>query len=437
MQFKFVSILVFLSTFGLVACSNSPVDVNENWSSNTVAVSVPIGASSAIVIPASSAIAVSSPSTYYHVLPSVANATTAQNLYNQWKNVYYRTATQEIALGQDAALAPYYNAQVLGSARILWDKSDCAYEGQCTVSEGIGYGMVLAYFANDGDAFTALWKYHKYFRIGGANLMDWKVSTFYSFRGGDASATDADLDVATALLLGYQKWKVSDFLVDAQLIMGSIWDLEIDKTNLAIRPGNTLPWNDGTRNPSYFSPVAFRLFAQYDSNPAHNWAGVLENNYNWMVAMNAAGLGLFPDWANDAGAPQKPPTGVANGTYSKYYLESIRVPWRLAWDYAWYGDARAKVILDRMAAYIISVTNGDITQIQDRYVFTGAFVKSGAARQGQIASFCGVGLANASYAAWTNSCTSYLNQQSVVTFDYFNHIVMMLYVQLMNGLVVK
>lgn len=437
MYTKVVLVCAIFSLSFFAGCSDTPVKVNENWSSNTATISVPVGISSAVILPPSSATGVSSPSAvYYHSLPAVANPTIANSLYLKWKGLYYRSAAQEAALGQDAALAPYYAAEVKASARIMWDKSDCDYQGQCTVSEGIGYGMILAYFANDAEAFTALWLYHKYFRISSGAIMDWKVKTFYSTKGGDASATDADLDVATALLLGYQKWQNPALLADAQLVMKGIWELEIDP-NYAIRPGNTQPWNDGTRNPSYFSPVAFRLFAQYDANPAHNWLGALEYNYNWMYAMNAKGAGLFPDWANDAGDAQKPSTGVANGTFSKYYLEAIRVPWRLAWDYAWFGDARAKAILDRMANYIVTNTGGDITKILDRYPFIGPPITAGVARLGQTASFCAVGLANPAYATWTNNCTNFLNSQTIDTFDYFNDIIMLLYLQLMNGLVVK
>jgi len=395
--------------------------------------------------PVSSVVALSSASTttptaYYYTLPTVANPLVATNFYNLWKTKYYRTIEAEIALGKDP-LAIYYDqpisgsAPVAGSARILWDKSNSEYEGQYTVSEGIGYGMILTYFANDPDAFLRLWGYHKAWRLPNTNIMDWQIKTFSSSLGG-ASATDADLDVATALLLGYKKWQNPALLNDALLIIASIWDKEIDKPSLLIRGGDTQMWDAGTRNPSYFSPVAFRLFAEVD--PLHDWAGVLNANYAYMEFVNANGSGLFPDWADNAGVPKKPENGSANGTYSKYYMESIRIPWRLAWDYGWYGDPRAKTILTRMANFIIGTTGGDVTKIQDRYVYSGTPVSAGVARIGQIASFCAVGMVDPNYMAWANSCTTYLNATPIGTdFNYFHHILQTMYAQLLNGQYVK
>jgi endo-1,4-beta-D-glucanase Y len=412
-----------LTVLGLVACSEE---------SSTVAAPTDLSSSSALV--GSSSSATPTGPVFYATLPSVANATDAQTVYASWKNLYVRTYEQEIALNEDAQFIPAYGAPA-NSARVRFDKSTCNYQGQCTVSEGIGYGMLNAYFANDGDTFLRLWYYSQTYRVPGTKLMNWKIISFFQ-ESADGSATDADLDIATALILGYKKWGGADMLADAIGIANDVWTTEITPGSLLIRPGNTPMWDADSRNPSYFSPVAFRLFAEVD--PSHDWISALNANYAYMETISANGSGLFPDWTNSAGVPAAPPSGVADATYNKYFLESVRVPYRLVWDYAWYNEPRAKTILTRMANYITTATGGDPTKIKEVYPYQGN--PSAAAVVGNMphkASLCAVGMADPAYLAWLNACAPVVNSSPIASFDYFPHILQVMYAQLLNGLYIK
>ncbi|GAL64937.1 glycoprotein gp2 [Algibacter lectus] len=44
-----------------------------------------------------------------------------------------------------------------------------------TVSEGIGYGMLLSVYANDKELFDGLWLYYKDFSNNNG-VMNWKIS---------------------------------------------------------------------------------------------------------------------------------------------------------------------------------------------------------------------------------------------------------------------
>jgi len=405
----------------LVACggsgTNTPVTPEEPGSSSS--------ASPPPVTPVS----------FYASLPANANPAAADMLFAAWKDQYFRTVEQEIALGQDVDAYLYEgSSNVMGSGRILFDKSSCAYEGQCTVSEGIGYGMIIAVMQNDVELFNRLWLYSRAFRSD--NLMDWKISTFVS-AVGPGSATDADLDIATALIIASQRWgDASGYLADAIAIATSIWNYEINKANLLILPGNTPMWTtDGNSyNPSYFSPVAFRLFAQIDPDPTHNWKAALDANYAFMEAINAAGAGLFPDWTDAAGQPAKPPNGAGASTYMRYYLESVRVPWRMAWDYAWFNEPRAKTILTRMANYTLTWTGGDPDNVRTKYPYVGtpseSLTNGGMA---EISSLCATGMAGPEYADWLAKCTEKVNSTRTEKFNYFHHILQVMYAQLLNG----
>jgi endo-1,4-beta-D-glucanase Y len=300
--------------------------------------------------------------------------------------------------------------------------------------------MVIAYFQGDEDAFRRLQKYNQYHWVEtrGSYLMDWKFRSFvYGPLGdGKGSATDADLDIATALVLGSEKWGDTQMLEAAQGIMKDIWDWEINPDNLLIRPGNTTMWaTDGADNfnPSYFSPVAFRIFAKYDNDASHRWLDALDANYNWLTKISDGGY-LVPDWTNSEGVPTLPANKSGPDSYYKYYLESVRVPWRLAWDYGWFGEARAKAILDNMAGEIKDLTGSDPSQITGSYDYeTGAGSAAGAAAMAFQASLCAVGMANAENQGWLDACAPTVNGTAISGFKYFPHILQVMYAQILNG----
>lgn len=370
------------------------------------------------------------------VLPSGANKNAANSLYNSWKSRYYVTVEDEIASGiVDQGIIKYNFIGQEGFARIRFDKgSGCEPEGICTVSEGIGYGMLIAYFQDDRDAFNRLWAYSRQYLVSSSNaIMNWKI---YSFREGplsSGSATDADFDIATALYLGYLKWNDENMLNDAKATIKGIWETEIEQSNKLIIPGNQGWAGRDEYNPSYFSPVALRIFAKIDNS--HDWNSVLNAGYTWMEKISANG-NLTPDWVDASGAPKKPNTGVANSTYNRYYLESVRVPWRLVWDYAWYGDDRAKTILRRFADFVTADSNGDPSKIRQQYNYVGGSTNATFdidKTMAQKASLCSVGLVSSDYAGWLNSCLPIINNTPIQNFNYFHHILQVMYAQMLNG----
>ena len=97
-------------------------------------------------------------------------------------------------------------------ARIKWDTE------KYTVSEGIGYGMmILAYMdnaANNTQAkFDKLWKYYNNF-LDPKGLMNWKIEGYTGPTGFNDknSATDAELDVAVGLMAAYKQWGDQKYL---------------------------------------------------------------------------------------------------------------------------------------------------------------------------------------------------------------------------------
>ena len=390
---------------------------------------------------------------------SVSNPTVLQNLYATWKAGHFTTLQEESAKYPSLAsnfseiFGPYIQ-QGLPVARVIWSTYNwdgCLieeangtnmYKRGCTVSEGIGYGMLITVFQEDWDAYNGLWNYSKAYRnsvyAGGNGLMPWLTSSFSWDIGDKASATDADLDIATSLIIAYYKTGNQDYLNDAIALAGNIWNNEINPTNNLIYSGDTPMWKtaaDPAYNPSYFSPVALRLFAAVDQ--AHDWNAVLEAEYAYMLALQAGGTGVFPDWSNAAGQAINPKNNSADKTYWTFNKESVRIPWRIAWDYYWYQDPRAGQILNTLQQFIATRSNNDPAQIPSTSYSWNTAV--GADIPGQtlsvqwLGAWCLTGMAGAT--AWLDGCLTLFNQKEmqISASSYFPNILQMMFGQLMNG----
>ena len=417
---------------------------------------------SSTVVPLSSSAAnngvVQSP---YGILPSVASLDAALNLYGSWKALYYKTYQQEAALYPELAkdwtlIFGNYVAAGMIPARIVWDtqndaycvidESDDSYKKRgCTVSEAIGYGMLITLFAGDLAAFNSLWYYNRGYReYQNSNLMPWKVGT-YSYESlvtpaNSSSATDADLDIATALVLAYYATGDIAYLNDALLVINDIWNNEISPTGM-IYAGNMPVWkkDNSAYNLSYFSPIAIKLFALVDKN--HDWTNVLNTMYTYMINVQSAGTGVIPDWTDISGTAIDPKNGSATNTYWQFYHEAVRIPWRIAWDYYWTQDPRAQQVLSTLNNFISTKSSGSAAKLET----TGKVMYSAAAGKadGSTNSFmpnwhgawCLTGMAGNQ--AWLNECTAAFNTKTINGFSYFPHILMTMFSQLLNGMYMK
>ena len=437
------------AAFGLSACSTSSSTSAspENSSSSTQASSAGGGGASTSGI-----------------LPATANPTYTAALYDTWKAFHYITledeATRYPTWGAEfSTVFGAYTAQGLGAARVIWSTVNSAsctieealrsnmYKRGCTVSEGIGYGMLITLFQGDWDAFNRLWIYSQAYRnsayASGRGLMPWLTSSFSWDIPDESSATDADLDIAPSLMLAYYMSGNTAYLNDALTLIAALWDNEVNLSNHLLYSGDTPTWKAAANpsyNLSYFSPVALRLFALVDKN--HDWTSVLNAQYTYMLNVQAAGTGVFPDWSDGSGNAINPPNNSAKTTYWTFNKESVRIPWRIAWDYYWFADERAASVLNTLNNFIMARSNNDPLSIPAvNYSWN---LSIGADIQGQNlptqwqAAWCATGMAGNSM-DWLNTCTNVLNATVMQTSasSYFPNILQMMYSQLLNGMYVK
>ncbi|MFZ5987180.1 MAG: glycosyl hydrolase family 8 [Bacillota bacterium] len=234
-----------------------------------------------------------------------------------------------------------------------------------TVSEGIGYGMLLAAYFNDRTTLDGLFKYYK-IHLDPNLLMKWKIDQYGTAIGLDA-ASDADQDVAIALIMADKLWGSSgsiNYSTEANTIINKLMETCV-APDFSFEPGDGWADKPAARNPSYFAPAWYRIFAQKTGDS--RWLNVVDKSYEILANINAKNnnTGLTPDWCDIYG----------NKAYDlgyDYFYDAVRTPWRIGVDYSWYGDTRAKAQVDKIAAFFY----GKVTTLTDKYSITGTALTS-------------------------------------------------------------
>jgi Glycosyl hydrolases family 8 len=276
-----------------------------------------------------------------------------------------------------------------GHQRVKRMPSDGGLDAGSTVSEGIGYGMLIAVYMNDQPLFDELWKYEQQW-LSKNGLMDWYIDAAGSKRLGSGGASDADEDMAFALLMADRQWGGNGTLGDSYLNVAKgqiqrIWDHEIHEAKL-LKPGDGWnlqdPWT--LVNVSYFAPSYYRAFAAVSGNIG--WNDVVKTAYDTLEnSLNADNKnvdnGLVPAWSTSEGAP----TGAAfAGAPTNYQYDSCRTPFRIGIDYCINDEPRAKVYAGKTSQFFGAI---GATHIVDGYNLDGT--PHAQHDSGQSASFVG------------------------------------------------
>lgn len=226
-----------------------------------------------------------------------------------------------------------------------------------TTSEGQSYIMLRSLTMDDKKTFKISYNWAK-------NNLQRKDKLFAWLWGKDESgqykildnnsASDADVDIAFALILAYEKWGELSYLNEAIPIIQSIWDNETKRVGnyLLLMPGvkQTLASKIEV-NPSYFSPYSFRFFQKYDN--LHDWSCLIDSSYYyWMAASAKTETGLPPNWFILENGNDEFKILLEDSTRSDFSYDAIRVFFRAYLDYVRTGEKRALPVLDKSKFFI-------------------------------------------------------------------------------------
>jgi endo-1,4-beta-D-glucanase Y len=288
-----------------------------------------------------------------------------------------------------------------------------------TVSEGHGYGMVIAVMMAGHDPkaqeqFDGLFKVFKAFPSeANPNLMAWEIENacpkkyptvmgmtppgvpsctesapgcfrINGMAGWESSATDGDLDVAFSLVIADKQWGSGgaiNYRAEAKKVIAAIKMSEMNQMSTlplvadTIKMGTSDYW--ATR-PSDFMIDHFRAFAAVTGDDF--WNQSVDNIHKLLLKMQAdfaPQTGLLPDFIVGTDTMPKPappfqPQADEGPTTGEYAYNSCRVPWHLGVDYIVSGDSRAKDELGKLNKFVQAVTDGFAERIVDGYKLDGS-----------------------------------------------------------------
>jgi hypothetical protein len=312
--------------------------------------------------------------------------------YEAWRAKFLVTITHadvpEIAAGREQA---FVNMSA-------GDPEAKKGERFCSVSEGHGYGMLIAALMaghpnrpvgapadreqRDFDALYRFFRAHpsvpdakEHPELKHLNLMAFQVQgrdlgKLVKARPDDDSdsASDGDMDIAYALLLAERQWghageiKYGD---EAKKVIAEIEKYDVNRAAATVKLGDSIAEDDKefyAVRTSDFMPQHWRAFAKIGDRAL--WERVLAQSLaieTAAAAKFAPKTGLMPDFlllppgAKPAAALYRPPTGCflerekGDGNWS---YNACRTPWRLATDYLVNGDPAALEQLKKLNAWL-------------------------------------------------------------------------------------
>lgn len=230
----------------------------------------------------------------------------------------------------------FYKYTYIKDGRVIsWD------ENGITTSEGQSYAMLRAVWANDHPTFKQVYQWAKtHLMVRGDHLFAWK------WKHDDNSATDADTDIALALLLAWKKFSVEQYRDDALKIIDDIWRKEVIKinNNWYVTAGN---WAPREQFPAihigYLAPYAYELFAKVDRH--HPWKQLVHSSYQileWLFFDQRVAVPPQIVFINkDTGRLFMRPSDDSRNRLFSY--DAFPLYWRIAVDSEWHGRNNGKL----------------------------------------------------------------------------------------------
>lgn len=225
--------------------------------------------------------------------------------------------------------------------------------GYSTTSEAQSYMLLMCLIMKDKETFDLVynWTKNNIRRSDGLFSWLWGKNKDGEYKILDYnSASDADINIAFALIAAYKTWKDESYLKEAVPIIQSIWDNETRRVgdHLVLMPGVVQATSEKIEiNPSYFAPNAFRFFQQYDN--LHDWNELIDSSYYYLQEVMAkTKTGLPPNWF----LIKDGQIVIEDSECGDFSYDAIRVFWTIYRDYTKHGEKRALPILEKSNFFI-------------------------------------------------------------------------------------
>jgi endo-1,4-beta-D-glucanase Y len=269
-----------------------------------------------------------------------------QTTNGDWAAIYKVQSSEQIAFDN---VWQFYKNNFIHSYGQVIDPSN----GN-TTSEGQSYGMLRAVWVDDKETFDGVWgwtKDHLQFRADD-RLLSWLWKDEKIEDTG--SATDGDIDTALALVLAGRRWRDEKYLDDAYQLVDDIWEKEVVEVKghyyLTAGSGAERP-NGYLINPSYFSPHAYRLFAEIDRS--HPWNTLADDTYYALDQLSDKQTGLPPNWMllTKEGSVISAREYITDPEIDSYGFDAFRTFFRVALDKSWFDTQESSLYLRKVLPF--------------------------------------------------------------------------------------
>lgn len=226
-----------------------------------------------------------------------------------------------------------------------------------TVSEGQAYALWMAVALNDRETFDRVltWTERHLSRKDtfSDHLSAWHWETHRGVTDWN-SATDAEIDMALALILAHFRWGEAGYRTKATQVLSDVLALETDvvQGQRYLVPGN---WRHAgpvtVINPSYLSPAHFRIFHLVTGDP--RWLELIDSSYAILQKLSQGfdgqrGVGVVPDWI---GLDQEGVLTPVKNFSSDATWDAVRMPWRVALDRLWFQENQGHAYLMQFTTF--------------------------------------------------------------------------------------
>ncbi|MFN7101688.1 MAG: glycosyl hydrolase family 8 [Pseudorhizobium sp.] len=224
----------------------------------------------------------------------------------------------------EGALWQDYKSRFLEASGRIVDNAN----GGISHSEGQGYGLLLAFYANSQSDFEQIWSFTKTeLMIRDDGLTAWKWDPAAQPHVTDVNnASDGDLLIAYALAMAGAAWEREDYLLSAAALAQAILDnVVVDRGGRVLLLPAAEGFDAGERpdgpviNPSYWIFEAFPVMAILA--PSDRWSKLQQDGIALLETMTFGPRNLPAEWVSLA-RQSKPAEGFA----AEFGYNAIRIP---------------------------------------------------------------------------------------------------------------
>jgi endoglucanase len=242
--------------------------------------------------------------------------------------------------------------------------------GNISHSESQGYGMLLAFAADDKGTFEKIWTFTRTeFLIRDDGLAVWKWDPAAKPRVTDRNnASDGDILIAYALAKAGAAWSNPGYTMAAQKLAKAIGKNAIGRNGGSpfLMPG-TQGFGPDDRpdgpvvNLSYWIFEAFPVLAALA--PEYDWSGVGREGLVLLRQATSGRAGLPADWLSVKSRMQTRP---ADGFPPEFGYNSLRIPLYLLragmTDVEWLRTVQRRWSVDQEGIGVVNVTTGQVRE---------------------------------------------------------------------------